>query len=175
MPALEGEPGVRAAFPEERCQNLPGETDPQTDPVNSQSAACTLLHGAEKSCPFTSLPAASRRSCCLAPGDRIQAQCVVRCHASHSVALPEDLSRPTPRFEDVLKSSVQMYPRKPPLRPLADPRTGHFKPAPSRKRGPICRKWGLDRMTARRELELSVLVTARCLCHYSAQPAGVDA
>ena len=33
MPAFEGEPGVRAAFPEERCRNLPGQTDPQTDPV----------------------------------------------------------------------------------------------------------------------------------------------
>jgi hypothetical protein len=28
MPAFEGDLGVRAAFPEDRCRGLPGETDP---------------------------------------------------------------------------------------------------------------------------------------------------
>ena len=39
MLAFEEESGVRAALPEVRCRELPGETDPQTDPF------CVMPHG----------------------------------------------------------------------------------------------------------------------------------
>jgi hypothetical protein len=66
MSAFEGGPGIRAAFPEERCRNLPGETNPQTDPRFTYLADLLVSRRAGEPGPLGSTPARPRLKADLA-------------------------------------------------------------------------------------------------------------